>query len=539
MERRLHRASRFSELLIFGNYQGSAESNTLKPMNISRRQSLPGVLLWASLFGAVAGAQDSGPKPLNLTVPASTVYGSVSSGPPVDTVVPLSLDDAIRRGLQTNLQTTLVKQNQRIVSGERLEAINYLMPNLSYEAERERLQINLAAEGFSSKVIHSFPPEVIPPQDLNDIPVVVTVNAVIAQADLTQSLFDLQSYELYRAAKQEIKAVDFSYQSSRGQVIQTVADTYLRALAAAANVDNAEGLLATNAEVLRQATLKHQAGVVARLDELRARVQYQQQQQVVIAQKNAFEKAKVDLNREIGLPADQPIQLTDSTPYASLATMPLGDALQMAYANRQEYLFLQAKLRSAQYQSRAARYERLPTITFTGNYGVTGTVGSIYHGTFLAQGTLSVPLFKEAEFRGDRDVADAATNAAMAQLASFRLQIEAEIRDNMLDVAAAQKLVDVSRSNVDLSHATVSDATDRFRNGIDSDLPVVEAQSSLATAEAQLVNSLYEYNVAKIALARSLGIVDTRYREYLHGPGDATQSTLRLPDGSSDRVAIR
>jgi outer membrane protein TolC len=509
-------------------------------MKIPRRQSLLGVLVAAIFLSPVAQAQNSGmEQPLTLNVPANTVYGSVSSGSPVNTVLALSLDDAVRRGLQTNLQTTLVKQDQQIVSGERLEAINYLTPNLTWEAQRQRLQINLQAEGFTPKLIRNLPPGLVPPQDLNNIPAVVTVNTVIAQANMTQALFDLQSFELYRAAKEEIKAVDFSYQSARGQVIQTVADTYLRALAAAANVGDAEGLLATNAEVLRQAKLKHEAGVVARLDELRAQVQYQQQQQVVIAQRYAFEKAKIDLNREIGLPADQPIQLTDSTPYSALATMPLDEALQIAYANRQEYLYLKAKLRSAQYQSRAARYERLPTLTFKGNYGVTGTVGSIYHGTFLAEGTLSVPLFKEAEFRGDRDVADAATSDAMAQLASFHQQIEAEIRDNMLDVAAAQQLVDVSRSNVDLGHATVSDATDRFRNGVDNDLPVVEAQSSLATAEAQLVNSLYEYNVAKIALARSLGIVDTEYRQYLHGPANATQSTIAQPDNLIDRAAIR
>ena len=509
-------------------------------MKIPRRESLLGVLVAAILLTPVARPQSSEMvKPLTLNVPADTVYGSVSSGPPVSTVLPLSLDDSIRRGLQANLQTTLVKQDQRIVSGERLEAINYLMPSLTWEAERERLQINLQAEGFSSKLIHSFPSGLVPPSELSSIPAVVTVNGVVAQADLNQSLFDLQSFELYRAAKQEIKAVDFSYQSSRGQVIQTVADTYLRVLAAAANVDNAKGLLATDAEVLRQAKLKHEAGVVTGLDELRAQVQYQQQEQVVIAQQNAFEKAKVDLNREIGLPADQAIQLTDSTPYATVATIPLHEALQMAYANRQEYLYLQAKLKSAQFQSRAARYERIPTITFKGNYGVTGTVGSVYHGTFLAEGTLNVPIFKEAQFRGDRDVADAATRDAMAQLANFHQQIEAEIRDNMLDVAATQQLVDVARSNVDLGRATVNDATDRFRNGVDNDLPVVEAQTSLATAEAQLVNSLYEYNVAKIALARSLGVVDKEYREYLNGPAATTQSSLRRTDDLTERAALR
>jgi outer membrane protein TolC len=484
-----------------------------------RRQKLLGALLVPLFLTAMAAAQITS----SPTLPANSLYGSVTTGPAVNAVLPLSLDDAVRRGLQANLQTTLARQNQQIASGERLEAINFLMPTVSWQAERQRLQINLAAEGFTTKLIKSFPPGFIPPSELTSIPAVVTVNAVVVQANLDQSLFDLRSFELYRAAKEEISAVDFSYQSARGAVIQTVADSYLQALAAAANLANAQGLLATNAEILRQATLKHQAGVVAKLDELRARVQYQQQQQVVIARQNAFEKAKIILNREIGLPADQKIQLTDGTPYATISTIPLDEALQLAYANRQEYLYLKAKLRSAQYQSRAARYERLPTLSFNGNYGVTGTVGSVYHGTFLAQGTLNVPLFREAKFRGDRDVADAASSNAMAQLANFRQQIEAEIRDNMLDVASTQQLVAVARSNVDLSHASLNDATDRFRNGIDDDLPVVEAQSALATAQAELVNSLYEYNVAKIALARSLGIVDREYRQYLGNAEGATQ----------------
>jgi outer membrane protein TolC len=372
-------------------------------MRILRRQKLPGALLASLLFSAAAVAQVGGTvQPLTLNTSPNSVYGSVTSGPAVGTVLPLSLDDAIRRGLQANLQTTIAQQNRQIISGERLEAINYLMPDLTWEAKRQRLQVNLEAEGFNAKLIRSFPPGLIPPQDLNSIPTVVTVNAVIAQADLTQPLFDLRSLELYRAAKEEVEAVDYSYQAARGQVIQTVADSYLQTLATAANLADAQSLLATNTEILRQATLKYQAGVAVKLDELRARVQYQQQQQVVVARRDALEKAKVALNREIGLPADQEIRLTDPTPYASLSMIPLAEALQMAYRNRQEYLYLQAKLRSAQYQSRAARYERLPTLTFKGNYGVTGTVGSVYHGTFLAQGTLNIPLFKEAEFRGDR-----------------------------------------------------------------------------------------------------------------------------------------
>lgn len=479
----------------------------------------------AQLFGAmllVLPMAASAQLPTAPSVPLSSLQGSVTSGPPTETAIPLSLDDAVKRGLQHNLAIVLTAQNQRAAAGERLVAINYLMPVITGDAQRSRNQINLAAMGFRPGTFKKFPAGLIPPGTV--IPAVVTVNVVEAQATLDQPLFNLQSWELYRAAKQEIRAVDYSFQSARGAVIQDVAGSYLSVLAAEANVRNANSLLTTNAEILRQANLEHQAGTVAGLDVLRAKVQYRQQEQVVIASQNALEKAKVALNRQIGLPADQPIDLTDRAPYGNLSMMPLDRALGLAYRNRQEYLRLQAELRSAELQSRAARYERMPTLDFNGNYGVTGTVGGVYHGTFLAQGTLTIPLFREAKLRGDRDVSLVRQREATARLANFRGQIQAEVRDSMLDVSTTRQLVNVARSNVDLSLAALNDTQDRFRNGVADDLPVVEAQSTLAGAQAQLVSSLYRYNVAKLALARSIGVIDREFHNYLGTQPAAAQN---------------
>jgi outer membrane protein TolC len=51
--------------------------------------------------------------------------------------------------------------------------------------------------------------------------------------------------------------------------------------------------------------------------------------------------------------------------------------------------------------------------------------------------------------------------------------------------------------------------------GVDDNLPLVTAQATLAAAQSNLVESLYQYNVSKLALARSAGILETQYREYL------------------------
>jgi len=51
--------------------------------------------------------------------------------------------------------------------------------------------------------------------------------------------------------------------------------------------------------------------------------------------------------------------------------------------------------------------------------------------------------------------------------------------------------------------------------GVDDNLPLVTAQASLASAQNNLVESLYQFNVAKLALARAAGVLETQYRDYI------------------------
>jgi outer membrane protein TolC len=300
--------------------------------------------------------------------------------------------------------------------------------------------------------------------------------------------------------------------------VLNVGNSYLQALALGAQVDNAQALLQADQVLLNQAVAEHQAGTAANLDEIRARVQFQTQQQAVISAEVNFKKAKIALNREIGLPAEQEIKLTDAAPYADLAEMNIDQAKEIAYRSRQDYQSLQAQVRAARLQRKAARWERLPTLDFEGNYGVTGVTGGFYHGTFVAAGSLNLPLFQEAKFRGDSGVAAANLTNLMQQLASLKEQINQQLRDSILDVQTAAELVRVAQSNVALARKELEQTTDRFQAGVDDNLPVVQAQATLASAETNLINTTSQHNQAKLGLARNLGIVDTQYATYLHGP---------------------
>jgi outer membrane protein TolC len=137
------------------------------------------------------------------------------------------------------------------------------------------------------------------------------------------------------------------------------------------------------------------------------------------------------------------------------------------------------------------------------------------HGTFVAQGTLSVPIFREANIRGNEQASRSQLDSVNAQLDSLRGQIDQQVRSALLDVDATAKLVEVSRSNVELATRALSDETDRVNAGVDDNLPLVTAQATLANAQTVLVESLYQYNVSKLALARAAGILEQQYRVYL------------------------
>jgi outer membrane protein TolC len=85
----------------------------------------------------------------------------------------------------------------------------------------------------------------------------------------------------------------------------------------------------------------------------------------------------------------------------------------------------------------------------------------------------------------------------------------------LLDVSATARLVEVARSNVDLATRALADETDRVNAGVDDNLPLVAAQATLAAAESALVESLYQYNLSKLALARSAGVLEAQYRLFL------------------------
>ena len=476
---------------------------------------LSGVLLAvAGMTGSVM-AQDlpSAPmaNPNSLTNP---YFGSVTRVPATDGVLKLSLDEAVTRGLGSNLGLKDAEVGERTFKGQKLEAIQYFLPNITVTGESGVHEYNLAAYGFGPGLLGKIG-GLFPGVDFSTLSLITRSTVTQGQLNWDQLIFSGPLIDGLKAVGAAERASYFAKMSARGEVVQQVATAYLGVIAAASEVENAKSLMQADKVLLDQAHAKHEAGVVANLDELRARVQYQQQQQTVVANENKREKAEILLKREIGIAPGQKILLTDPAPYSELAARTPEDLRTEAYANRQDYQNLQAQLREAQTVLAARSKERLPTLSFSGNYGVTDVASIGSHGTLSAIGTLRFPIFQEGTLRGDKDVAKAQLSGADLQLGDLRSKIDQQVRAAMLDVQADQELVSVARSNVDLASRALSDESDRFNAGVDDTLPLVQAQASLQSAQSNLVESLYQFNQAKLRLARATGVEEQQYKKYL------------------------
>jgi outer membrane protein TolC len=471
---------------------------------------LPLGALCAAVFlaGAPARAQ-------NPTSAANPYYGSITAQPLTDQTLNLSLDDAVTRGLKNNLGLKEVENSEKGIHAERDQALQQFLPTIVLKANTGVYQHNLAAQGFGPGAIAKFAalfPSGSMPAGISTI---TRDDLTEGKVYFSQTLFSGPVIAGWRAAGAAQRAAHFARMSARGEVVQQVATAYLHAIAASGEVDNAKALLDQDQVQLDHAHAAHQAGVASNIDELRARVQFQAQQQALLYAQNALEKNLILLKREIGIDPGQKIALTDPAPYRDLAEQTPEEVRAIAYKSRQDYQNLQNEAVEYKAIHAAYRSQRLPTLVFNSYYGTSTVNGAGTHGNFAAIGTLSFPIFREAGLRGNEDASAAQMAAVNAQLADLRNHIDQQVRSALLDVGASAKLVTVARSNVELATRALSDETDRVNAGVDDNLPLVTAQATLAAAENSLVESLYQYNVSKLVLARSAGILEQQYRDYL------------------------
>lgn len=480
-------------------------------MNIHTRRCLfllSGVLICTAATSLTQTESTPGSSSPGQAIPGtggvSPFAGSVPAEP-VPGVIPLSLQDAINRGLKQNLGLLLSHADIGSARGQRWEQLSALLPHVTAAPNVNASKSNLAELGLTSFAGIPLPRSVGP------------FSYFDARASVTQSLFDWKSINATRAASQTLKSADSTFKDARDLVVLAVGYVYLQAIADEARIETAEAQVKTAKALHDQAADQIDAGTSPDIDGLRTKVEFQTRQQQLIQAKNNFAIQKLTIARVIGLAPGQEFDLTDKSPYQPFEDIPIDEAVKRAYTSRSDYQAAMTEVRAAEFSRKAATAGYLPSLSFNADYGLAGSHPSTATAVADVRGTLSIPIFQGGSVHADVLEANARLEQSRERLENLRAQIDSEVRAAMLNLQSSAEQVNVARSNIDLAEETLTQSRDRFSAGVTDTVELVQSQEAVASAHEQYISSLYNYNYAKISLVRALGIAQQGVKEFFRG----------------------
>ena len=433
----------------------------------------------------------------------SALTGSVPSGPASNRVLHLTFREAINRALRYNLGTIESGENVTTVRGQRLVALSDLLPQVSAGVSENVNQTSVAELG-----IKNVPqiPRVIGPFSYSS-----------ADASVSATLFNFSSIERFRAARTAEEAAKLSYQDTLDVVTLVVGNAYLQVIESASRIEAEEAQVRNAKALYDQALDEFQAGTSPKIDVTRTEVQLHTEEYDLSVARNNFDIAKLNLARAIGLPLGQQFDLADHLPYEDINPPTLEEALHTAYNSRNDFRSALDSQKEAQQSLSAAKGERYPVIAMNGSYSDVGSTFGHSNGDFGVEAGVRIPLFTGGRIKGDVTEAEASLRQRKAESENIRGQVDYDVRTAFLNLNAAKEQVDVGRRNVDLANESLARSKDRFTSGVTDSVEVVQAEQALASADDQYITSVYNHNLAKLALARALGVARTNYSQYLGG----------------------
>ncbi|HLX45059.1 MAG TPA: TolC family protein [Bryobacteraceae bacterium] len=437
-----------------------------------------------------------------LFIPALVL---AQSAPPAKSTLPLSLKRSVEIALAPDgsPRVALAQESIKEAEAKKLEARGALLPDLESSLSDRRQTTNLRAYGFNF---------VIPIPGVSIPSIVGPFSVFDARATASQTVFDFSTIKRYQQSKVNVEAVKSDFDAAKNQVSDQVARAYLTALRADAALETARANVELSQALRTQAVQQKDAGTGTGLDVTRADVQLANDKQRLVVAENDRRRAGLNLMRAMGLKFDAVISLTDKLDYKPVDVGSIADALAAARQMRAELKAQKDREASARLSYTAVRSERLPSLGASADYG---TIGSQLIGTQPTYSyglSLRVPVFDG----GKRDARRAESHSQYLQeqtrTRDLEQQVELDVRLAFDSIASAATEVQTAREGVGLSENELAQARRRYQAGVANPLEVTDAQTRLDRARDNLINALYDYNVARIDLATATG----KIQEYVN-----------------------
>ena len=270
--------------------------------------------------------------------------------------------------------------------------------------------------------------------------------------------------------------------------------------------------------ILRLSTLLNQTqklfenGFVEKLDVDRIRVSYNNLKSEKIKADRLYQLSKEVFNFQIGVPIGSEIELVGelTEDLVNNFNYSLED---FDYSKRIEYSILQTDKNLKFYDLKNNRSQYLPQVYANYNYGY-NTSSSDYNVFFDSNrwksfGTLGfkiiVPIFDGFLKRSKINQSKYKIEQVENQMLFLERSINLQVNQSILSYENTKETILVSKQNLDLAEDVYIATEIKFKEGVGSNLELIDSNNSLKIAQNQYYNSLYESIIASIEIKKTLG----------------------------------
>jgi outer membrane protein TolC len=414
--------------------------------------------------------------------------------------VQLSLKRAVEVAVspEGNTKIQLSGEALKQAQSRSAEARAALLPDLEASVTDRNQTESLAAMGIKI---------VVPIPNFQFPTFVGPFNTMDARATVTQSVFDFSSIKRFQASKVGVSAARSDVDSTEEQVAAQVARAYLAAVRADADVETAQSDVTLAEAVLKQAENQKTAGTGTGIEITRAKVQLANDQQRLLVARNQRTSARLQLLRVMGLRLDTELELTDKLAYVPVDAVTMEQAKAQALKERPDLKAQQEREANARMAASATKMERLPTVAAFGDYGSIGTGFDNALPTRTYGISLRVPVFDGGRRDARRAESASQFRSEKVRTDDLKQQIELDVRLALDGLESAEQQVTVAKEGLELSENELAQARRRVDAGVAISVEVTDAQTRLERARDNQTAALYNYNVARIDLAQSMGKV--------------------------------
>jgi len=448
---------------------------------------------------------------------------------PLEAHCEMTLDEAITIALENNFAILSAHEAVAGTEHQRRSAFTDFLPKLKAEGAYTHLnETPTVSQGPTPPIpVYMNPsnpwgPPPNPTQPIGYTPTIPATTRAVSDKDswtlrgsLIQPVFTGGALiNRYRLAKIGVETARAALERLKQEVSLAVVKAYfgvLTAIELKKVADQAVRLLENQRDVAQEF---YNVGMIPKNDLLRTEVQLAQRVREQTVAANNIELAKSQFNLVLQRPIEEPVELVDILAYEPI-TVDLEESIRIAHANRPELKEASLRIEARERQVDLAKSAYFPQIQLTlSAFKNEGTSTSTLEEGWSFMAGASWNIFEWGKTR--EDVSAARSQLRQEELARLQLmdQIALEVKEAFLALKVAEKNIFVAKKAVEQGEENFRMAQERYKEQVGTLTDVLDSQTLLTQAQTDYYNALSNYNVAKAALNKAMGLP-------VHGPSRA------------------